>query len=148
MSARTVIRSLARGAVGAMAMTGVRRVTTGVGLVEKPPPERIVHEGFPDLLAQVPSDYRDEVIEVAHWAYGAVAGAAFGVLPAGVRRHVWSGPVYGLAIWAAFEAGLAPVVLGLEESRRRPIRERLTIAADHVLYGLVLAARPRADLAP
>src|SRR5215218_4105904 len=137
-SDRAVIRSLARGVVGAMAMTGVRRVTTGVGLVEKPPPERIAHEGFPDLLALVPDDYCDEAIEVAHWAYGAVAGSAFGAIPARVRRRVWSGPVYGLAIWAVFEAGVVPVVFGRGESRRRPVRERLTIAADHVLYGLVL----------
>jgi hypothetical protein len=132
-----------RGVVAAMAMTGVRRVTTGFGLVDKAPPELIAREAFPHILAFVPRDYQDEAIELAHWAYGGAAGAAFGLLPAPVRRHLSVGPVYGLAIWAMFEAGLVPLLFGLRYTRKRRTVERIAIAADHVLYGLVVAARPR-----
>lgn len=124
-------------------MTGIRRVTTGVGLVDKPPPERIATDAFPHLLARVAADRRDEAIELAHWGYGAAAGAAFGVLPPGLRRHLWAGPLYGLAIWLTFEAGVAPMLLGIGHTKNRRLRERVAIAADHVVYGLVLAARPR-----
>ena len=143
MAGGDIGRGAVRGAVAAMAMTGVRRVTTGVGLVEQPPPERIAREGFPGILARVPRDHRDEAIELAHWAYGAVAGAAFGALPAGRRRGAWAGPLYGIGIWAAFEAVLAPLVFGPRFARGPRILERLAIAGDHVLYGLVVGAKPR-----
>jgi hypothetical protein len=38
-----------RGTVAAMAMTGMRRVSVGLGLVEETPPEELVEEGAPDL---------------------------------------------------------------------------------------------------
>jgi len=134
-------RLFVRGAVGALAMTAVRRLTTRVGLVERTPPERVAHEGFPGLLAQVPPRHRGAAILAAHVAFGAVAGAVFRTLPNGVRARRWSGPAYGLAIWAAYEAGVAPLVLRVERRRNRPVAERVAIAADHALYGLVLASR-------
>ena len=142
MAEGDIARGVLRGVVAAMAMTGLRRVTTGLGLVEQAPPERIAREGFPDVLARIPADFRDEAIELGHWSYGAVAGAAFGLLPAAYRRRVWAGPLYGLGIWAVFETGLAPLVFGLRFARQPRITERAAIAADHVLYGLVVGGRP------
>jgi hypothetical protein len=47
--------------------------------------------------------------------------------------------VYGLVVWLGFELGIAPA-LGLSQAKRvRPV-DRLALAADHVLYGLVLSA--------
>ena len=125
-----------------MAMTGMRQMTTGLGLVQRTPPERILREGVPSLLARVPVEHRDEAIELAHWGYGAAAGAAFGLLPQAIRRNVWAGPAYGLAIWALFEGAVAPL-LGLNRAPDRTATERACIAVDHLLYGLVVAARPR-----
>ena len=136
-----MLHAALRGAVAAMAMTGMRRVTVGLGLVREPPPEQIFREGVPELLARVPADRRDELIELAHWAYGAAAGAAFGRLPAAARTARWAGPLYGLTIWAVFELGVAPL-LGLRGAPERDAAERLAIAADHVLYGAVVAAPP------
>ena len=54
------------------------------------------------------------------------------------------GPIYGLVVWLGFELGVAPA-LGLSQSKRlRPV-ERLTLAADHLLYGLVLSEPRRAE---
>jgi hypothetical protein len=124
-----------------MAQTALRRVTTGVGLVGRPPPERIALEGVPTLLASVPVEHRAEAIELAHWAYGALAGAVYATLPARLRDRGWAGPAYGVAIWLVFEAALAPTLLGLERTRERPLSERLALAADHALYGAVVAKR-------
>ena len=126
-----------------MAMTGMRRMTTGLGLLERSPPERMAKEGVPGLLAVVPQNKRNEAIELAHWAYGAAAGAAFGVMPRSVRRHQWAGPLYGLGIWFVFEFVLRRL-FRLSEPRRKP-HERLALAADHVLYGAVVGGRPGAD---
>jgi hypothetical protein len=136
--------SATRGVVAAMAMTGMRRVTTGLGLVREAPPEAIARQGFPALLARVPIENREEAIELAHWAYGAVGGAIFGSLPTVLRRQVWAGPAYGLAVWMAFEGLLAPL-LGIESARDRKVVERLAVAADHLLYGAIVADRPRAQ---
>jgi hypothetical protein len=137
----TLLRGSARGVIAAMAMTGMRTVSSGLGLLKQAPPEEIATEALPTLLRRVPPENHDQAIQLAHWVYGGGAGAVFGMLPAPIRRHVWAGPAYGFAIWLVFEAGIAPI-LGLRV-RDRGTSERVAIAADHVLYGLVVAARPQ-----
>ncbi len=132
-------RAAIRGVFAAMAMTGMRRMTTGLGLVREPPPDAILRQGFPSLFALIPVENRDEAIELAHWAYGGLAGAAFAALPRRLRRGSWAGPLYGVGIWAVFETGVVPLVFGPGFAARPRVRERLALAADHVLYGLVVA---------
>ena len=131
-----------RGAIAAMAMTGMRVVTVGLDLLPKDPPEEIFEDALPHLLELVPREYREEAIELAHWGFGALGGATFALLPAALRRHRWSGPAYGIGAWSFFESVLAPM-LGLRKPSERPTSERAAIIADHVLYGLVVAAGPR-----
>src|ERR1039457_2584589 len=126
-----VLSGTACGAVGAMAMTGMRVITTELGLVEQTPPQALARQrarGVRALLRRAPRKQRRGLIEVAHWAFGAGGGAAFGALPRPMRRQSWAGPAYGLVVWLGFELGIAPA-----------------LAADHLLYGLVLTAtRPTA----
>jgi hypothetical protein len=134
-----------RGAIAAAAMTGMRAFTVDVGLVEQTPPQAIAKQRAKGLLRRVPRGRRRAAIELAHWTYGAVGGAAHAVLPAGIRRQPWSGPAYGLLVWVGFELCLAPV-LGLKQAKKQRPVERAALAADHVLYGLVLSeirARPQ-----
>jgi hypothetical protein len=66
-------------------------------------------------------------------------GAACGALPRDWRRRRWAGPVYELVVWLGFELGIAPV-LGLSQAKRaRPV-DRLALAGDQLLYGVVLTA--------
>jgi hypothetical protein len=130
-----------RGVAAAMAMTGLRTVTKGLGLLEEPPPDAIAERGVPSLFARVPPEHRAAAVELSHWAFGAAAGTAFALLPERVRRRRVAGPAYGLAVWLAFETVLAPV-LGLRPESR-PARERLMLALDHALYGAIVGARPR-----
>jgi hypothetical protein len=59
-------------------------------------------------------------------------------LPGTVRRSPWAGPIYGLIVWLGFEWGIAPA-LGLSQAKHlRPV-DRLALAGDHMLYGLVLS---------
>ncbi|PRY00873.1 DUF1440 domain-containing protein [Allonocardiopsis opalescens] len=135
------VRAAARGVVAAMAMSGVRRLWTGLGLQERTPPEDVLTETAPQVFLRVPRERRPAVVELAHWAYGGTAGAAFGLLPARVRRAAWSGPAYGIAVWALFEGVLAPA-LGLRHAKPGRPAERAAFLADHVLYGLIVAAHP------
>ncbi len=101
-------------------------MTTALGLVGRPPPERI-------LPAR-----QEETVELAHWLFGAAAGVTFGILVRPRIRSRWAGPAYGLVIWAAFEVAVAPL-LGPDRPQERSLAARLAVAADHVLYGTIVA---------
>jgi hypothetical protein len=134
---KEVLHAAGRGAVAAMAMTGMRALTVNLGIVEQTPPQAIFKQKARGVMVLVPRKKRRAAIELFHWAYGAGGGVAFALLPDGVRRKPWAGPIYGLAIWLGFELGLAPI-LGLSQSKKpRPV-DRAGLAADHLLYGLVL----------
>ncbi|TDC94266.1 hypothetical protein E1292_40160 [Nonomuraea deserti] len=137
---RPVRRAAARGAIASMAMSGIRQFTTALGLVAKTPPESVIERTAPRMFHQIPVERRPALVEAVHWTYGAAGGAVFGLLPRAVRRRKWAGPVYGLLIWAAFETAIAPT-LGLPRRKGTAV-ERVTLMADHLLYGTVVAASP------
>jgi hypothetical protein len=141
-----IAHAAVRGGIAAMAMTGMRAFTVDLGIVEETPPRAIVRQRARGLIRRVPRKRRRAAVELAHWAYGAAGGAVFGALPEGIRRHRrWTGPAYGLLVWLGFEAGVAPL-LGLKQARQLRAAERTALAADHLLYGLVLSeirARPQ-----
>jgi hypothetical protein len=134
---KEILHAAGRGAVAAMAMTGMRALTVNLGIVDQTPPQAIFKQKASGLMALVPRKKRRAAVELFHWGYGAGGGVTFALLPDGIRRQPWAGPVYGLAIWFAFEIGIAPA-LGLKQSKEvRPL-DRAGLAADHLLYGLVL----------
>jgi hypothetical protein len=142
-----LVQAAGRGAVAAMAMTGMRVVTVNLGIVQQTPPQAIFRQKVRGLML-APRKKRRAAIELSHWGFGAAGGAAFALLPDEVRHRAWAGPLYGLVVWLGFELGLAPV-LGLTQAEKlRPV-DRVGLAADHLLYGLVLNGfRERAGETP
>jgi hypothetical protein len=137
------VQAAARGTVAAMAMSGMRKVTGGLGLLDESPPHAIAERNADDLLTRLHVD-REVAIEAAHWTYGAVGGALFGALPVALRRHAWSGPAYGVGTWVIYETVVAPL-LRIPETTQRTLVGRLALAADHVLYGTVVGRSPVAE---
>lgn len=135
-----------RGAVGAMAMTGMRQFAVGAGLLQRTPPEAILSEGVPALLKAVPEHRRVAAIELMHWGYGAVAGSVYALVPAKIRRRRISGPIYGVLVWSAFEFGLAPA-LGLSHARGSRPWERTALLIDHAFFGIVVGEPPETVVA-
>jgi hypothetical protein len=144
---KEVLHAAGRGSVGAMAMTGMRALTVSLGIVEQTPPQAIFKQKARGLLALVPRKRRRAAIELFHWGYGAAGGVAFRLIPDELRRRPYAGPIYGVVIWLGFEMGVAPA-LGLRQAEKlRPV-DRAGLAADHLLYGLVLnegRRRPQED---
>lgn len=131
-----------RGTIAAMAMTGMRSFTVSIGLVDESPPAAVARQKLPGPLAKLSGQDGRALIELAHWSYGAAGGVAFRLLPDAIRLRPWAGPVYGIAVWLGFELGVAPV-LGLSQAKKPRVAERVALAADHLLYGLVLTETRR-----
>lgn len=83
-----------------------------------------------------------DVYDRSHSGWPYVGGVAFGLLPQQWRRRSWIGPAYGALFWAGYTVGIAPT-LGLSYSRpaKRNV-QRVALLADHLLYGVVVAASP------
>ncbi|WP_040693376.1 MULTISPECIES: hypothetical protein [Nocardiopsis] len=128
-----------------MAMSGMRQAAVGLGVIERTPPEAMLLEGVPTVLRAVPEHRRTAFIEFAHWGYGALAGAAFGLVPSRLRASRMTGPLYGLLSWGLFELALAPALDLAHAHRARP-QERLALLVDHVFFGLIVGAPPEADI--
>lgn len=137
-SAGKVAHAAVRGVVAAMSMSGMRALTTRLGLVDETPPEMITDEHAPGPVQRLPQERRDALIVLAHWVYGGIGGAGFGMLPERVRLQPWAGPVFGTVLWLGFEFALVPM-LDLRFRNPKSVRQRLALAADHLLYGAVLA---------
>ncbi len=142
---RPLVQAATRGVVAAMAMSGMRKVTGGLGLLDESPPNAIADRHADHLLARLGVD-REVAVELGHWGYGAVGGALFGMLPPKLRRHAWSGSAYGIGTWLFYEAVVAPL-LGIAQARQTTAAGRLTLAADHLLYGIVVGRSPVAERA-
>jgi hypothetical protein len=133
-----VLHGALRGTIAAAAMSGVRNVTKGFGLVDQTPPEAIARQSARGLLRKTPWHRRRGVIELMHWGVGAGGGLAFGMLPDEIRRKAWSGPVYGLGVLLVYQLAVAPA-LGLSHARRPRLNEQLAFVIDHLVYGFTLS---------
>jgi hypothetical protein len=140
-----VTHAAMRGAIGAMAMTGMRTFTADLGLIRETPPQSIAKKRRPTgVLSYVPKSRRRAFVEVMHWSVGVTGGVIFGALPDSLRRAPWFGPVYGLGILLSYDLGIAPL-LGLKQSRRPKAAEQAALIADHLVYGLILSGGERAS---
>ena len=128
-----------RGVAGAMSMTGARTLAAELGLLSHgTPPEKMADEALAPVMAAVPEALRPAVVDLLHLGYGALGGAVYAtVLPVTWRRHWAGGPVFGSALWLAYNLGLVPALRLNRDQPRRP-HEIAVLAADHLLYGLMI----------
>ena len=134
------------GAVGGFIATGVMDLflteLRRLGALHTYPPEEITGRALE--TAGVPHDEgeRKALTAVAHYAFGATAGAAFGLVPVPRKQPavMVAGVLYGLAIWLVSYAGWIPK-LGLRPPPSDdPPASQASIAAGHAVYGAVLGA--------
>jgi uncharacterized membrane protein YagU involved in acid resistance len=140
-----MIHAALRGIIGAMAMTGIRKLASEARIIRDDPPARMARKQAKGLLRTVPRRKRGAIVELIHWVMGAIFGLLFGLLPESIRMRPWAGPAYGFLVWLGFETTAAPA-LGLKRRRWPHGSERAVFIVDHLLFGLILSemrARPR-----
>lgn len=134
------------GAVGGFVATSLMDVflteLRRLGALHMYPPEEITGRALE--AADVPHDEgeRKAATAVAHYAFGATAGAAFGLVPTPRKRPavIVTGVLYGLGIWLVSYAGWIPK-LGLRpRPSDDPPESQASIAASHAVYGAALGA--------
>jgi uncharacterized membrane protein YagU involved in acid resistance len=75
---------------------------------------------------------------LAHFGFGAVAGALYGLLPPRMP-----GLIYGPAVWAASYLGWVPAAHILVPATRHPAQRNLLMIAVHLVWGACLAVGTR-----
>lgn len=135
------LRGAVGGAVGTLALTGLRKVMDRVGLVETTAPEQVVKRAEEvGLIGDIGPFTRRLLILAAHFVYGVSAGAAFGALRrecAGRDAEAAVGAALGILSWGAGWSGWLWIlgVHGAPWQQRTP--RVLLPVLDHAFFGAV-----------
>jgi hypothetical protein len=143
---RALPAAAASGVLATLPMSAVMLGADALGRMGTQPPRRVVDEAAEQAPGPAPSDAtRDATASVLHLVMGGliavgvlpVLALARRVAPAGWPRAAAAGGAFGVAVYLLNYAGLAPA-LGIlpPPTRDRPGRQ-LTMAAAHVVYGVV-----------
>jgi putative membrane protein len=104
------------------------------------PPREIVDRTVDMAGASGEVDAADRIVltTIAHFAFGALAGAVYGATLGSRRSSAMKGVAYGVAVWAlAYGVGLPS--LGLHPVAADDTEERnVTLIASHVVWGATL----------
>jgi hypothetical protein len=76
---------------------------------------------------------------IAHYAFGALAGALYAMLPSRRARPI-GGALYASAIWTLAYHQLLPRLRLMPRPQHDDTARQVVIAVDHVLYGVTLDA--------
>jgi uncharacterized membrane protein YagU involved in acid resistance len=83
---------------------------------------------------------RFTVTMVAHYAYGAAAGAVFAAIPPRTKIDVVSrGIGFGLAVWGISYLGLLPGIGLFPPAAQQPLRRNGLMIAAHIVWGVTLS---------
>jgi len=139
------VRSLFRGAFAGMVatglMSGLMLGASRLGITGELPPDKIASKLLNRAHVSRSEGQQDAIASLLHVAFGAGAGAAFGVVAPRVPvPPVPLGMSYGLAIWGVSYMGWVPG-LGImpPADRDRPGRQAVMFAG-HLIYGAALGA--------
>lgn len=101
------------------------------------PPEVVTAEAAED--AGVRDDLGESGLRAAtvigHFAYGAVAGALYGLAAGETRQPVAVGTCAGLALWAAGYFGWVPALGLMAPANEQPAERNAMMIAAHVVWG-------------
>jgi hypothetical protein len=74
---------------------------------------------------------------LAHFAYGALTGAIYGLVSQ--RGGLASGALYGVGVWSASYLGWIPALKVLKPATQHPVRRNALMIGVHLVWGAVTA---------
>lgn len=145
---RDTVNSLLAGAAAGCAATapmtvvmeGVRRLLPRYEQ-DPIPPRQITEQAAAAVGADddLSDDQKDGVTALAHFAFGASAGAVYGlVAPLAPSRGVVTGMGFGLAVWAGSYLGWLPVAGLYKHPKHEPTGRHVTMILSHLVWGAAL----------
>jgi len=137
---RRAAEGFVAGVVATAVMTGFRVGAKQVGLMQGRPPHSEIVGRLRAITGHAPWGRRAErTATIAHYAFGGVAGAVYGVL--GPRRVRPAGGVaFAGALWAISYVGVFPRIGLMPSPSRDDNGRQVILAVDHLVYGLALDA--------
>jgi hypothetical protein len=134
----------ARGAVAGIGATTVmtlaRLGAERAGVFDERPPQSEIVGRLRALRGRRTGGPATETLAtIAHYAFGAVAGALYAMLPSRRVRPV-GGVLYASAIWTMSYHQLLPRLRLMPRPQHDDTGRQIAIAVDHVLYGVSLDA--------
>lgn len=112
------------------------------------PPRQIVDSALEKVQAHAPGASeaagmadRADLSLAAHFAFGAMAGSAYGAIARARPSHpVLAGIGFGLLVWTTQYLGVLPAAGLLSNARYHPARRNALMIAAHVVWGAALGA--------
>ena len=131
------------GAVATTTMTGFMRLTQQTGFYQKElPPTKVTRAATKTLGVEqfVSSEGETLLTGLAHWAFGMVGGAVFGVVSKTNNRIParFGGLVFGLLVWMVSYMGWIPALRILPMPWNERGKHGLMPFIAHVIYGATL----------
>jgi uncharacterized membrane protein YagU involved in acid resistance len=111
------------------------------------PPRQIVDNAIEQADRATPARLNDTADEddrlqlslAAHFAFGAMAGSAYGPIARSRPAHpVLTGIGYGLLVWTSQYLGVLPAARLLSNAKHHPARRNALMIAAHVVWGATL----------
>jgi hypothetical protein len=132
--ARQIVFGALAGLSATMAMTATMRTlhqTLPTPDAYPLPPREITDTVFPSSRTD-----QGTTALLAHFAYGALTGALYAVLP----RNRAPGVIYGPLVWAASYFGWIPASGVLRPAHHHPLRRNALMILAHAVWGAALSA--------
>ncbi|MDB4875025.1 MAG: hypothetical protein JWM41_1471 [Gemmatimonadetes bacterium] len=149
---RAGLNGAAAGALATVPMSAVMLGAQRVGAMGKQPPEAIVERALEAANTEPTSTAVKATAAAAHIAFGAAAGALFGVLDHdddSAAASVTKGVGFGLAVYAVSYAGWIPAMNILPRPKHDRKDRQSSMILAHLVYGAalgaLLAAQRRSD---
>lgn len=140
---RAALGGAAAGAIATVPMSAAMLIAREAGQMGRYPPEIIADKALHTAGAQPSGTEKDATALFAHFAFGAAAGALFGLMYHRANASgtpLVAGIGYGLAVYATSYAGWIPAAdIMPSPTHDRPGRQP-SMATAHVVFGAALAA--------
>lgn len=140
---RKLGEGLAGGALATVPMTATMFAAQKLGRMGKQPPQQITDVMLDKADVTAPRRERRVLAGIAHFAFGAGAGALFALVRPGrptLARAAIEGAAFATGVWAASYAGWVPALGIMPPPQRDRTDRQVSMVIAHWVFGAALGA--------